>query len=81
MDTPGLPVPGYRPQSAEAIALVSEMKELEERILRRLDAMRDQEQFDQRWLAMGRTGIETALMAINRSVFRPCRVVLPGDTE
>ena len=35
----GLPVPGYRPQSNDAVAAVSRLKIAEERILRELDAL------------------------------------------
>jgi hypothetical protein len=36
---------------------------------------------DQRWLAIGRTHIEEAFMAINRAVFQPQRVKLPEDAQ
>ena len=72
----GLPVSGYRPQSNEAVAKVNEMKQAEEQILRRLDDMRSDGEIDQRWLAIGRTALEQAFMAINRSVFKPARAEL-----
>lgn len=72
----GLPVAGYRPQTNEAVALVNEMKAEEEGILRELDAMKANADIDQRWLAVGRTQIEQAFMAINRSVFKPGRAKL-----
>lgn len=76
----GLPVPGYRPQSSEAVELVKVNKELEERVLRVLDALAGLgEVIDQRWLAIGRTHIEQGFMAVNRSIFRPGRVALPED--
>lgn len=75
----GLPVAGYRPQSDEAVQLVNGHKRLEETVLRHLDRMRENAAIDQRWLAIGRTHIEEAFMAINRSVFRPGRVRLPTD--
>jgi hypothetical protein len=83
-DHTGLPVAGYRPQSAEAVDLVNHFKQAEERLLRDLDAMADSAQptrFDGRWLAIGRTKLEEAFMAINRSVFQPGRVRLPGDEK
>ena len=76
----GLPVSGYKPQSAENIALVNEMKQLEERVLRKLDEMRGMG-VDQRWLATGRTQLEKAFMSINRAVFQPGRVILPEDSQ
>ena len=71
----GLPVSGYRAQPQEAVDLVNHMKRLEEGILRQLDVMKHPG-IDQRWLAIGRTGIEQAFMAINRSIFQPSRVEL-----
>lgn len=76
----GLPVSGYRPQSEENVALVNNFKQTEERILRTLDELaKEGETIDKRWLAIGRTGIEQAFMAINRAVFQPGRVKLPED--
>jgi len=77
----GLPVPGYRPQSDAAVAIVTTMKRTEEKILRALDDLAAREDIDQRWLAIGRTQIEQGFMAVNRSIFRPARVALPGDAE
>lgn len=70
----GLPVHGYRPQPAEALARVNAMKEIEERVLRALDDLAKFPETDPRWLAIGRTGIEQGFMAVNRAVFRPGRV-------
>jgi hypothetical protein len=77
--SPGLPVAGYKPQDQGAIDRVNGFKADEERILRKLDAMKDDATIDQRWLATGRTDLEKAFMAINRSVFRPGRAKLPED--
>lgn len=76
----GLPVEGYRPQSAEAVALVNEAKQLEEKVLRHLDRLASRTDIDKRWLAIGRTNIEQGFMAANRAVFQPARVALSGDT-
>lgn len=79
---PGLPVAGYRPQSDDRVAMVNANKEIEERVLRILDGLKDMgSAVDQRWLATGRTQLEQAFMAINRSIFRPGRVALPEDDE
>ena len=75
----GLPVAGYQPQSDEAILLVNLMKATEEKLLRALDDLAERDDVDKRWLAIGRTQIEQGFMAVNRSIFRPGRVVLPGD--
>lgn len=77
----GLPVAGYKPQSDDKVAAVNINKQIEERALRRLDELRTDPNVDQRWLAIGRTGLEQAFMAINRAIFQPGRVTLPGDTE
>jgi len=77
----GLPVAGYRPQGDEALALVNEHKRMEERLLRRLDALSARSDIDKRWLSIGRTAIEQGFMAVNRAVFQPDRVTLPEDPE
>ena len=69
-----LPVEGYKPQSSETVALVNQNKRTEESILRALDEMKGDDDYDQRWLAIGRTHIEEGFMAINRAIFRPGRV-------
>lgn len=74
-----LPVSGYKPQSDESIALVNENKEIEENLLRRLDLFAHRADIDGRWLAVGRTHLEQAFMAINRAIFKPTRVRLPSD--
>lgn len=35
--------------------------------------------YDPRWIAIGRTHLQEAFMFINRAVFQPARVALPGD--
>lgn len=75
----GLPVHGYLPQTAEAVAVVNSNKVLEELCLRMLDTLADDPAIDKRWLASGRTDIEKGWMAVNRSIFRPGRAVLPED--
>lgn len=70
----GLPVHGYKPQSAEAVRLVNENKKLEELMLRQLDELAKRGDINQRWLAIGRTAIEQGFMAVNRAVFQPERI-------
>jgi hypothetical protein len=77
----GLPVAGYRPQEQARVDLVNENKALEEEVLRALDHMTGNLEYDQRWTAIARTNIEQGFMAMNRAVFRPARVKLPGDVE
>ena len=79
MTNKGLPVPGYREQSNDAVALVSGNKVIEEQVLRILDDLARRDDVDKRWLAIGRTSIEQGFMAVNRSIFKPERVSLPQD--
>lgn len=74
-----IPVSGYKPQSQGTIDLVNQNKEMEEMSLRVLDALKANPDVDQRWLAIGRTHLEQAWMAINRAIFKPNRVKLDGD--
>jgi len=76
-----LPVSGYVSQDDWAVDNVNDMKRNEELILRRLDFLAKQERTDKRWLAIGRTKIEEAFMAINRSIFKPQRIELSSDRE
>lgn len=76
MTDPQLPVKGYVGQSDAAVALVNTNKEAEEQILRILDKLTNTPGVDLRWLAIGRTHIELAFMAINRSIFKPTRIQL-----
>lgn len=75
----GLPIAGYRRQPTVVIDLVNDNKRMEEEILRDLDSLAMSPEVDKRWLAIGRTKIEEAFMAINRAIFKPDRVKLPGD--
>lgn len=76
-----LPVAGYTSQSDDKVATVNINKQIEEQILRRLDELKERPGIDQRWLAIGRTDLEKAFMAINRAVFQPQRIALPGDEK
>jgi len=83
----GLPVHGYTSQSDANVALVNEHKEMEERILRRIDWLSPHFDAmdgprggaDPRWLAVARTHIEQGFMALNRAIFRPTRIKLKDD--
>ena len=77
-------VAGYVAQSDEAVALVNHFKEVEERLLRDMDVMADSREpgrFDGRWLAIARTQLQQGFMALNRAVFQPQRIRLPGDEK
>lgn len=77
----GLPVPGYVDQSSDAVKTVAENKEMEERILRAIDRLFQDEAVDKRWLEIGKTHIEQGFMAMNRAVFKPTRIALPDDAN
>jgi hypothetical protein len=74
-----LPVAGYVGQSDEKIALVNRNKEIEEETLRILDNLANRADVDKRHLALARTNIEQGFMWLNRSIFQPQRIKLPGD--
>lgn len=74
------PVPGYTDVNAQKLALVTENKHIEERVLRQLDRLNAvQGVIDPRWLAIARTHIQEGFMAANRAVFQPERIKLPED--
>lgn len=77
----GLPVHGYREQTADRVALVNGYKIFEEQLLRQVDALfHDMAgSYDKRMLALARTRFEEGFMWLNRAVFRPERVKLPED--
>lgn len=81
-----LPVPGYTTQSSDRVAIVTQNKQLEERVLRQIDRIAgrrnstlDASEFDQRWVALGRTQIELGFMALNRAVFQLQRAPLSEE--
>lgn len=77
----GLPVAGYKPQSNSNVEQVNSNKRTEEALLRVCDALKDDHRVDQRWLSIARTSFEQGFMAMNRAIFKPGRVTLPGDTD
>lgn len=70
----GLPVHGYKPQTPENVDLVNANKLVEEGIMRTLDQLWERDGIDKRWLAIGRTHIETGFMAVNRAILQPKRI-------
>jgi len=75
----GLPVAGCEPQDAGRIATVNANKVEEELLLRRIETLEEMGVYDRRWLAISRTHIEQAFMAMNRAIFQPSRLKLPDD--
>jgi hypothetical protein len=74
-------ITGYRQLTADEIALLNEGKELGQQIGAFIERLEDLPQavhptdegpaIDRRWLAIGKTGMQQALMAILRSIARP----------
>lgn len=75
----GLPVAGYQPQSPEKIDLVNQNKMTEETLLRSIEAAIKSGLMDPRWAAIAKTDLEKAFMSLNRAIFQPSRISLPGD--
>lgn len=75
----GLPVAGYRPQTTTAVERVNGHKVIEERVLRVIDTLQATGEGDPRWLAIARTDLEKGFMALNRAVFQPARIDIPGE--
>lgn len=78
MSNVGLPVKGYQAQTDDKIIIVNIHKQLEELVLRQMDALKVNPDVDQRWLAIARTQMEQAFMSMNRSVFKPERAEIEG---
>jgi hypothetical protein len=77
----GLEVHGYQPQSQDRVAIVNGNKLTEEMLLRRIESLTKDGVADPRWAAIAKTDLERGFMALNRAVFQPSRVKLPGDPE
>lgn len=75
----GLPVRGYVGQSNQNVDMVNVNKDIEERVLRRCDDMRQFVEFDQRWISIAFTHFQEGFMALNRAIFQPQRISLPDD--
>ena len=76
-----LPVKGYSSQSELTINLVNEIKVHEEKMLQCMDKLQADPAVDQRWLAIARTDMQKAYMALVRSIFKPERIELLPDKD
>lgn len=78
-------VKGYKELTEEKVAIVNEFKNFEEQILRVIEQaqaeVKNGADYDPRWLAIAFTKFQEAFMALNRGIFAPGRVKLPGDSE
>lgn len=83
-EIPVTPVKGYQQQTQQKLDEVNINKEIEERLLRRLDdlfamaAMPNIEP-DMRWLNIAKTHFQEGFMAMNRALMKPQRISLPED--
>lgn len=75
-----MPVAGYTSQTQSAVDLANEGKALEEQYLRWLDKLAAHPDTDKRCVALGVTNMQTAAMWAVRSIFKPQRITLPGDS-
>lgn len=78
MDNQHKKIKGYRDLSEEEIALMNEAKELASKVgdfVDKVQTLSDGSDvkitIDRRWLAIGRTDLQTGFMALIRSVARP----------
>jgi hypothetical protein len=75
-----MPVPGFTNQTDAKLRIVTQAKYLEELCLRHADMLRTLgDACDQRNVSLGITMLEDAFMRLNRAVFKPTRVKLPGE--
>lgn len=76
-----LPIAGYTSQTDLNVKRVNANKELEERVMRVLDAHRAEAAYDQRFVSMAISHVQEAFMCLNRAVFKPERIRLPEDVQ
>ena len=72
-------IKGFTDQSAKNKLYVNRNKDIEERLRRIIDDMKGQPEFDQRLVAVASTQFQGAFMFLNRAIFQPQRIRLPGD--
>lgn len=74
------PVLGYKEQLPEKLDLVNFNKIEEEKILRRLELLReDKNLYDQRAISIAFTSFQEAFMWFNRAILQPERIKLPEE--
>lgn len=64
-------IKGHRELTEQDIDQINGMKELEQVLLTCINAMSKVEEFDQRWVSIGRTHIEQGFMALVRAIAKP----------
>ena len=64
-------IKGYRDLSSDEIALMNEVKTLSEQVGDLIEKLQGHPDTDKRWLAIGRTDLQTGFMAAVRAVAKP----------
>lgn len=71
MDNQHKLIKGYRDLTQDEINLMNRCKGLEKDVLDLIGTIATKQSIDVRWLAIGKTDIQTGFMAIVRSIARP----------
>lgn len=64
-------IKGYRELSQFEIDTMNSIKSMGVELGRLVEEMRANKEFDQRWISIGATDLQTGLMALTRSVAKP----------
>ena len=64
-------IKGYRELSQDEIDAMNAVKLLGVEIGNQISALQDDENIDQRWVAIGKTQLQQGLMALTRAVAKP----------
>ena len=64
-------IKGYRELSEDEISAMNEVKELGIELEKAVNRLMAMEETDKRWVAIGKTDLQTGLMALTRSIARP----------
>jgi hypothetical protein len=64
-------IKGYRDLSEDEIALMNEVKGLSEQVGVLVEKINRMTTIDHRWLAIGRTDLQTGFMAVVRAIAQP----------
>lgn len=71
MDNQHREIKGYRELNANEIAQMNVVKELGVRLGEVVADLRRDPNFDQRWVSIGASDLQTGLMALTRAIARP----------
>lgn len=71
MDNQHRAIKGYRELNESDIAAMNEVKQKGVELGELVKKLRDNDEFDQRWLSIGATDLQTGLMALTRAIAKP----------